>query len=83
MAVMDPMTEDMIIMMVMIGVEEVAMIGVEEAVMGEVEEVVMLMTGFMAGLDIALEQDIKMESLIWKTTVVMVTCQVAVHKEKG
>lgn len=68
-AVMDLMIEDlrMIIMVVMIGVEEV----------------VMLMTGLMVGLDTVLEQDIKMGSLIWNPIVVTQTFEVAVHKEKG
>jgi hypothetical protein len=54
----------MIITVVMIGVEEVVMIGVEEVVMIGVEEVVMLMTGLMVGLEIVLQQDIKMGSLV-------------------
>jgi hypothetical protein len=55
---------DMIITVVMIGVEEVVMIEVEEVVMIGVEEVVMLMTGLMVGLEIVLQQDIKMGSLV-------------------
>jgi hypothetical protein len=55
---------DMIITVVMIGVEEVVMIGVEEVVMIGVEEVVMLMTGLMVGLEIVQQQDIKMGSLV-------------------